>query len=29
MVGVRRNGSFGSAGFVPSFGPELGLQYGF
>ncbi|HEY1696607.1 MAG TPA: hypothetical protein VGG39_30810 [Polyangiaceae bacterium] len=26
---VRANGSFGSNGFVPSFGPEAGLAYGF
>ena len=28
-IGVRLNGSFGTNGFVPTFGPELGLQYGF
>jgi len=28
-IGVRVNGSFGTNGFVPTFGPELGLQYGF
>jgi hypothetical protein len=28
-VAVRLNGSFGSNGFVPAFGPEVGLAYGF
>jgi hypothetical protein len=28
-LGIRLNGSFGSNGFVPTVGPELGLQYGF
>jgi hypothetical protein len=28
-IGLRVNGSFGTNGFVPTFGPELGLQYGF
>jgi hypothetical protein len=28
-LGIRFNGSFGTNGFIPTFGPELGLQYGF
>lgn len=28
-LAVRMNGSFGSNGFIPSFGPEVGIVYGF
>jgi hypothetical protein len=28
-LAVRMNGSFGSNGFIPTFGPEVGIVYGF
>ena len=28
-LAVRMNGSFGANGFIPTFGPEVGLAYGF